>query len=251
MDKGFVIMAQGDQYVKCASVLEKNIRNVMPDSNVTIITNDMLPFGDQAPDQDWKLINDWQVYQASPYECTIKLEADMYIPRSIEYWWDILKEHDLVVSTHIRNFKQDISDCKVYRRFISDNNLPDCYNAITYFRKSELAKEFYSLVRHIFENWNSFRETLRCNIDEPATTDWVYSLACHILGTEKTTLPQFTGFSMVHMKQFVNNLPTENWLDTLIYELLPHTLRINSIPQLYPFHYHVKSFAAAIEETLA
>ena len=36
MDKGFVIMAQGDDYVKCAKVLEKSIKNVMPDSNVTI-----------------------------------------------------------------------------------------------------------------------------------------------------------------------------------------------------------------------
>ena len=38
-----------------------------------------LPYGDQAPDSDWKLVNDWQVYEASPYEYTIKLEADMYM----------------------------------------------------------------------------------------------------------------------------------------------------------------------------
>ena len=133
MNKGFVIMAQGLDYEVCADVLKESILKVMPVSNVTIITTDMLPYGDQAPDTNWKLQNDWQVYEASPYEYTIKLEADMILPKSIDYWWDVLKERDVVVSTTIRNFKQEISEIKAYRRFITDNNLPDTYNAITYF----------------------------------------------------------------------------------------------------------------------
>jgi len=250
MSKGFVIMAQGNAYVKCAAALESSIKRVMPNANVTVVTTQMLPYGDQAPDTDWKLQNDWQVYEASPYDYTIKLEADMYIPRSIEYWWDILAERDLVVSTHIRNFKQEITQNRTYRKFIDDNDLPNCYNAITYFKKSDFAKQFFETVRTIFENWQEFRSTLRCNVDEPATTDWVYAIACHVLGVEKTTLPQFTDFGMIHMKQFVNNLPTEKWTRSLVYEILPHTLRINSIPQLYPLHYHIKSFADEILEKI-
>jgi hypothetical protein len=152
MDKGFVIMAQGDDYVTCAKALELSIKRTMPDASVTIITTEMLPHGDQALNTDWKLQNDWQVYEASPYEYTIKLEADMYLPQSIEYYWDILKERDIVVSTNIRNFRQDISDVRAYRRFIDDNNLPDTYNAITYFRKSELAEQFFSIVRDVLRN---------------------------------------------------------------------------------------------------
>lgn len=239
-------MAQGDDYVKCATALERSIKNVMPDANVTIITTEMLPHGDQAPDTYWKLQNDWQVYEASPYEYTIKLEADMYLPRSIEYWWDVLKDRNVVVSTHIRNFKQEISDVKAYRRFITDNNLPDTYNGITYFRKSELAEKFFAVTRDIWENWEDYRSTLKCNVDELATTDWVYAIACHVLGVENTTLPQFKQMSMVHMKQFINGLPTEKWTDTFVYELLSHTFRINTIPQMYPVHYHLKEFANEI-----
>ena len=239
-------MAQGADYEKCAEALRQSILKAMPDSNITIVTTEMLPHGDQCPDTNWKLQNDWQVYEASPYEYTIKLEADMYIPRSIEYWWDILKERDVVVSTHIRNFKQEISDIKAYRRFITDNNLPDTYNGITYFRKSELAENFFAVTRDIWENWEDYRNNLKCNVDELATTDWVYSIACHILGTENTTLPQFTDMTMVHMKQFINGLPTEKWTDTFVHELLPHTFRINTIPQMYPVHYHLKEFANEI-----
>ena len=248
MDKGFVIMAQGDDYIKCANALERSIKNVMPDANITIITTEMLPHGDQAIDTDWKLQNDWQVYEASPYEYTIKLEADMYLPKSIDYWWDVLKDRDVVVSTTARNFKQEITPVRAYRRFIDDNKLPDAYNGLTYFKKSERAEQFFKVVRDIFENWNEYRDILKCNKDELATTDWVYALACHIIGVEHTTLPDFKDMSMIHMKQFINGTPSEDWRDVLVYELLPNTLRINTIPQMYPFHYHLKDFCDTILE---
>ena len=241
-------MAQGNDYVKCAKALERSIKNVMPNANVTIITTEMLPHGDQAIDTDWKLQNDWQVYEASPYEYTIKLEADMYLPKSIDYWWDVLKEHDVVVSTTARNFKQEITPVRAYRRFIDDNKLPDTYNGLTYFKKSERAEQFFKVVRDIFENWDEYRAILKCNKDELATTDWVYALACHIIGVEHTTLPTFKDMSMIHMKQFINGTPSEDWRDVLVYEILPNTLRVNSIPQMYPFHYHLKDFCDTILE---
>jgi hypothetical protein len=234
-----------------------SIKRVMPDASVSIVTNDRcdwsvfdhvidLPHGDLAKNSDWKLINDWQVYEASPYDYTIKLEADMYIPRNIDHWWDVLKDRDVVVSSTIRNFKQQISDVRVYRRFIDDNDLPDVYNAITYFKKSDTAQEFFNLVKEIFTNWEEYKKILKCNPNELATTDWVYSLASHIIGIEKTTLPIFTEMSMVHMKSYVNNTPTENWTDTFVYECLPDQIRIQTIPQVYPLHYHIKNFCDKI-----
>ena len=228
-------------YTKCAETLRKSILRVMPDSNVTIITTDMLPHGNLGG-----FANDWQVYEASPYDYTIKLEADMYIPRNIDHWWDVFKYRDVVVSSTIRNFKQEISDVRVYRRFIDDNNLPDVYNAITYFKKSDVAKQFFSIVKDIFGNWDEYKKILKCNQTELVTTDWVYSIACHIMGVEKTTMPTFTEMSMVHMKSFVNNSVTDNWTDTFVYECLPDQIRVQTVPQQYPFHYHVKNFCDKI-----
>ena len=85
MDRGFVIIAQNTDlvnYVQCAEQLAESIIRVMPDAKVSLISNHKtnckafhkvikLPYGDLAPDSDWKLINDWQVYEASPYEYTI------------------------------------------------------------------------------------------------------------------------------------------------------------------------------------
>ena len=241
-------MAQGSDYVKCAELLKKSIIHYMPDSNVTIVTTDMLPYGDQAPDTNWKLQNDWQVYEASPYEYTIKIEADMLITRSIDYWWDVLKQKDVVVCSTIRNFKQEISNETFYRRMLVENKLPNVFNGITYFRKSDTAQEFFELVKEIFENWKDYRNILVCDVNEKATTDWVYAIACHLMGLEKTTMPNFTDMSFTHMKMMINGLPTEDWTDSLIYELNPQSLRINTYTQMYPFHYHIKDFPDKINE---
>ena len=124
MSQGFVVLAQNTEkvdYVRCAEALAMSIKRVMPSANISIVTDDAcysnvwdeiipLPYGDLAPKSDWKLINDWQVYEASPYDYTIKLEADLFIPRSIDFWWNTLKQRDVVVSTTIRNFKQEVSE---------------------------------------------------------------------------------------------------------------------------------------------
>ena len=253
MTRGFVIMAQDTKtikYTNCAKALEKSIKRVMPDANITIIATDMLPHGDLVPSSEWKLINDWQVYEASPYDETIKLEADMYIPRNIDHWWSVLSCQDVVISSTIRNFKQEISDVRVYRRFIDDNNLPDVYNAITYFKKSDTAEMFFGIVKDVFEHWDEYKAVLKCNPQEIVTTDWAYSIASHIIGVEKTVIPSFTEMSMIHMKQYINGTATENWTDTFIYECLPNQIRVQTVPQQYPFHYHVKNFSDKILESI-
>jgi hypothetical protein len=254
MTRGFVIMAQdikgSTTYYNCAKALEKSIKLVMPTANITIVTVDMLPYGDLAHNNDWKLINDWQVYEASPYDETIKLEADMYIPRNIDYWWDVLSNQNIVVSSSIRNYKQEISNNRFYRRFIDDNNLPDAYNAITYFKKSDMAKKFFDIVRDIFENWEEYKIVLKCNPTEIVTTDWAYAIACHIMGVENTMMPTFEEMTMVHMKQYINDCPTENWTDTFVYECLPNQIRIQTVPQQYPLHYHIKNFSDKILESM-
>lgn len=223
------------KYSDCAEVLRDSILRCMPDSNVTIITEGEPGFS-----------TDWQVYNKTPYDYTIKLEADMYIPKSIEHWWEILKDRDLVVCSTMRNYKGEISNVRAYRGFIDDNNLPDVYNAITYFKKSPFAEKFFNTVKNIFENWEEYKKILKCNVNEEASTDWVYSLACHVLGEESTTL-DFPGMSMVHMKRYINDLYTEDWTNELLIEYT-NPIKIATFPQNYPLHYYVKDFRNKLRE---
>jgi hypothetical protein len=263
MNRGYVTIAQNTEqinYVGCAEVLAISLHRVMPECSVTLITDK--PFNSDHFDKivylkpteiendPFRVANDVQVYDLSPYDYTIKLEADMFIPQSIDHWWDVLIKRDLVVSSTIRDFRGNISDCRTYRRFIDDNDLPDVYNAVTYFRKSKMAADFFQIVNALLKSWPQLKTILKCNANEPPSTDWLYAIACHVLGPENTTLPGFDAMSMTHMKQMVNNLPTEDWTQSLVHELTPDVFRVNTFTQHYPFHYHVKPFSAIIRERL-
>ena len=260
MNRGFIIVAQNNSdtnYIKCAETLCKNIKSIMPNESVTLLTDSYyisdifdyvhtFPYGDKCSDINWKLDNDWQVYDASPYDYTIKIESDIYLPRKIDYWFDVLKTKDLVISSNIRNYKNEIVKDSFYRKVFIDNNLPNTYNALTYFKRSETADLFYRTVRDVFENWEKYKQYLKCEKSEIATTDVVYAISALIIGVEKCLMPEFNSMSMIHMKKYINNLNTENWENELVVELDKDYFRLDTIPQLYPFHYHKKEFVNRI-----
>ena len=53
------------------------------------------------------------------------------------------------------------------------------------------AQKFFKIVKDVFENWNEYKKIVKCNPEELCTTDWAYSIACHILGVENTTILPF------------------------------------------------------------
>ena len=236
-EQGYVILAvdrEGCSYEKMAHRLRRSIHHWHPDANVTIITKDDLPHGDLGG-----YANDWQCWLVSPYRETIKLEADMVAASSIDHWWTLFRHRDVVISTGARDFYDEITGCRRYRKIFDDNDLPDVYNAITYWRLSHTAQEFFGLVRSIFQHWNQYRTLLRFP-DEQATTDVVYAMAAEIMGRDRVTLPAGLGPSIVHMKAGINPIQTSDWTQELVWETDP--VRINTVAQWGLIHYHVKNW---------
>jgi len=233
-ERGYLIPAVGKVYETCARQLADSIQQLHPDANITILTEDMLPYGNQGG-----YANDWQMFAASPYRQTIKLEADMLIVSPIDHWWTMFEHRDVVISTGCRDWKDNVSTARNYRQVIDDNNLPDVYNAVTYWRLSNTAKEFFDLVRAIFDNWSEFSKLLKFP-DDAASTDLVYAMAAQIMGPEKVTLPFATYPRIVHMKRHISGTVTEDWTKELIWEHDP--FRIQTVVQWGAFHYHIKDW---------
>ena len=231
-ERGYVIPAIGDAYVACAEQLKHSILQFHPAANITVVTADMLPHGDLGG-----YANDWQMFAVSPYRQTIKLEADMIAAGPIDHWWTLFEHRDVVISQGCRTFYNQPARSRFYRKVFDENALPDVYNAITYWRLSQTAVEFFKLVRNIFENWPAFKKLLRFSEDQPST-DVVYAMAAVIMGTDRVTLPVGLGPSIVHMKRHVNPLQGEDWTQELVWELDP--VRINTIAQSGLVHYHIK-----------
>lgn len=234
-ERGYLIPAIGAEYERCADQLRDSILHWHPTAHVTIVTQDMLPHGDLG---GWA--NDWQMFKISPYRQTIKLEADMIAASSVDHWWTLFELRDVVVSLGARTYYNEPATSRYYRKCFDANHLPDVYNAITYWRLSKVAQEFFGLVRSIFENWTEFRKLLKFP-EETASTDLVYAMAAQIMGPQQVTLPAGLGPTIVHMKQHINALQCRDWTKELIWETDP--FRINTIAQSGFVHYHQKEWS--------
>ena len=233
-ERGYLIPAIGEIYERCAEQLRDSILRFHPNAHVTIVTRDMLPYGDQG---GWA--NDWQMFRVSPYRQTIKLEADMIAAGPIDHWWNLFEHRDVVISQGARTFYDQPAQSRFYRKTFDQNNLPDIYNAITYWRLSATAQEFFALVRDIFQQWSTYQRLIKFPDAEPST-DLVYAMAAVIMGPERVTLPAGLGPSIVHMKRHVIPTHTDDWTQELIWETDP--LRINTVAQWGLVHYHIKEW---------
>ncbi len=238
-ERGYLIPAINTNdvdYESCAYRLADSIRKFHPDAHVTVLTESMLPYGNQGG-----YANDWQCFYASPYRQTIKLEADMLATSPVDHWWTLFEHRDVVISTGARNFYGNTTTNRTYRKIFDANDLPDVYNAITYWRLSPTAQEFFSLTRQIFQEWESFKTLLKFPEETPST-DVVYAMAARIMGKESVTLPPGLGPTIVHMKRRIIPTQTDDWTQELVWETDP--LRIQTVVQWGFFHYNVKDWQA-------
>ena len=247
-ERGYLIPAVDSDsvdYLRCAVQLARSIRRWHPDANITALTMKrcsdpvfdhviLLPHGDLGGYR-----NDWQVFHASPYRQTIKLEADMIAAGPVDHWWTLFERRDVVVSLGARDFYDQPAASRYYRKIFDQNDLPDVYNAITYWRLSATAKEFLGLVRSMFEHWTDYKTLLKFPEESPST-DVVYAMAARIMGPESVTLPQGLGPSIVHMKRHIIPTTSHDWTQELVWEMDP--FRVNTVAQWGLVHYHVKDW---------
>lgn len=248
-ERGYLVVAQNVgtiDYVACAIQLARSIRQFHPDARIAMLTDstvesDVFDYhvAFTHPISDNPYANDWQVFVASPFRQTIKLEADMIIASEIDHWWTMLEHKDVVISTGARDFYDQPATSRFYRKVFDTNNLPDVYNAITYWRLSQTAQEFFQLVRRIFEHWKEYRILLKFPDDVPST-DLVYAMAAQIIGPELVTMPFAAYPQIVHMKRHMISTQSDDWTQELTWELNP--LRINTVAQWGAVHYHVKDW---------
>jgi hypothetical protein len=252
-EQGYIVLAfnvDKIDYVDCARTLAKTLLAQDPKARICLLTNE--PYAADTAlfahthvitniDTENPYANDPLVFYQTPFRETIKLEADMLIATPVDHWWTMFRHRDVVISTGCRNWHGDVSTARNYRKVFDDNHLPDVYNAITYWRLSETAKEFFGLVRDIFANWCEYRKLIKFAPDT-ADTDLVYAMAAQIMGPDRVTMPFAQYPQIVHMKRHHAGTASEDWTQELVWETNP--LRIQTMAQWGAFHYNVKRWQA-------
>ena len=191
-----------------------------------------------------KFANECQVFALTPFKETVKLESDLLFTRSIDHWWTAFRLRDVCLSTGAKNYRGIVSGVRKYRQLFDENNLPDVYNGLMYFRYSRQAADFFNTAGLISQHWEFYQEQLRnCN-DVTPSTDVIYAIAALTVGTDAVTMPTMDFINFVHMKSGFNGWSdSQSWLDTVVHERDGDVIRINNLNQYWPVHYYDKTYA--------
>jgi len=265
MSKGFVFLAQNNEnydYVQQAYLLALSIRATQSDEyKICLVTNEKLnkkqksvfddvveiPWEDAAKNSDWKIENRWKIYHATPYEENIVLDTDMIILQDISSWWDFLKNYNLFFTSKVYTYRGEVVSSDYYRKAFTENNLPNFYSGLFYFKKSDYAHDFFKITELIVNNWELFYgHYIKSHFPKRQSMDLTYSLAAKILDIEneisnnRISYPSFT-----HMKPKIQNWEksTEYWQDLIgVYLTDDIHLKLGNFTQSGILHYTEKDF---------
>jgi len=272
MTRGFLVIAQNSSvnYVRQAYALALSIKATQPTvNNISIVTNDIIPdeyvwvfdkvipipFGDAAEASEWKIENRWKLYHATPYDETIVLDTDMLVLNDIEFVWKYVNGRDLFFTSQVLDYKHRIIADTTYRKVFLENNLPNLYCGMFYFKKSDTALEFFKMVEFITNNWQRiYYDNAPKQMQKFFSMDVTVAIAAKILGIDEAIVNQNSPFTFVHMKPAIQGwdpIP-ESCLSQLIVNFNSNKeLYLNNFYQTGLFHYVEDEFLTeAIIRTL-
>ena len=210
MSKGIIIFAQNNEYVNyaeqacaCAGYARKNlslfdeiclITNAETlESNETLINEyfDRVIVSDSFQPDNIRLFKDTthiteyasfknmgrsEVYDLSPYDETLVIDADYFIMNDIlDQVWD--SENDVMINCKYR----DVSGRhKENIEYLDNFSIPMYWATVFYFKKSDFAENLFTLISHIKYNYKYYYYLYNCS-GNLYRNDFAFSMALHIL----------------------------------------------------------------------
>ena len=264
MTKGIVVLAQNnatDNYVEQAALLAMSL-HTYNDVPISLITNDQvpeeyvslfdkiipIPFADSAKVSDWKIENRWKIYHASPYDQTIVMDTDMLVLQNIDVWWDFLSNYEVFYTSNVLTYKGETANTSYYRKTFIDNELPNLFCGLHYFKKSDFAQQFYTWLELVVNNWETFYEQQLLASSRPThvSMDVCTAIVTKILDCESVITNKVAKFpSFTHMKPYCQgwNTVQTSWQDQIgVYISKDGSTKLGNYAQTGILHYTEKDF---------
>jgi hypothetical protein len=258
MNKGFLVIAQNSDvnYLRQAYALALSIKATQPTYNkISVVTDDVvpeeyqwafdniipIPFGDSAKDSEWKVENRWKLYHASPYEETIVFDTDMLVLNNLENVWKYVNGKNLFFTSHVKDYKYRTVVDTTYRKTFIENELPNLYSGMFYFKKSDQSLEFFKLVEFITYNWERmYFEVTPKQMQKFYSFDVTVSIAAKLLGIDDEIINSNSPFTFVHLKPAIQGwdpVPASYLTQTIINFNDHKELYLNNFRQYGVVHY--------------
>jgi hypothetical protein len=261
--QGFCIFAQHNKntdYAKQAYALAMSIKIQMPNSKVCLITNANInksiskvfdhvldiPGNDEAADQDWKIQNRYKIYQCTPFERSIILDADMLVLSDISHWWKFLQNYHMYFTSTVKNYRDEYVSSDFYRKTFVENDLPNLYCGVHYYHRCRENFKFLDLLTNIVRNHNIFYSKFTPKNQQTwCSMDVSVSLASKILNLTSKITSTNSFITFTHMKPHLQNWSTvpNNWMEKVnVYFDSSMQIKIDNFRQQGVLHYVENEF---------
>jgi hypothetical protein len=261
--KGYLVLAQNSEnvdYVQQAYALALSLHASQDTCLISLVTNDLvpdeykkvfdkiipIPGNDDAANSLWKVENRWKLYHVTPYDETIVFDTDMLVFKSFNGIWDTLSKYDVFFASNVLDFKSNQVVDYYNRKMFNENDLPNLYFGLHYFKKNKPALDFYNTLAFVVANW----ERVYFDIAPKSKQKWVSmdvsaAIAAKILGIDDSITHPTFDFRFTHMKanlQGIDPIPSA-WTKVLDYYINRQgNLIVSNIQQTGIFHYVENNF---------
>ncbi len=262
MSKGFIVFAQNTEsvdYVKQAYALALSIQSSQQTyKNISLVTNNVVPSEymhafDKIIEIPWVTETStryagehrWKLYHVTPYDETIVLDSDMLVLEDLSSWWKQCDNYDVNFCSRVKNHKLDVVTSNFYRKTFVENNLPNVYFGLHYFKKTDFSYNFFKILEFVCNNWEWCYSKFAPNLYQNSLSmDLATAIAINIVG-EYSIIDKRSPLEFIHMKPMVQDWdsPTLNWQDSVHYTFGTNgNLIVGNIKQSKVFHYVEKNF---------
>lgn len=129
--------------------------------------------------------NHWKAYDLSPYDETLFVDADyLVMSDQLNKVWGC--SHDVLIN---RSVIETLATRTQAPGRVSDIGIDLYWATVVYFKKSAYAELLFSLVHHIFENFDYYRQLYMIG-DSMFRNDYAFSIAVHTLNGFATVVRQ-------------------------------------------------------------
>jgi hypothetical protein len=166
----------------------------------------------------------------------------MILLSSNDHWWYWLEDRPLALTGTVLNYKGQPIKKSSYRRMFTENNLPDVYFGLHYFKKVEKSYEFYKWLEHIVKNWEVYYALYAPKYTQKfCSMDVSSAIALKIMEDEAYGIANPLSFT--HMKPAVQgwDIVPNSWQSSVIIEY-GDQLKLSNFLQNGVFHYTEDKF---------
>jgi hypothetical protein len=206
---------------------------------------------DVRPDfvrRNWRVDNYVRMFELTPYEQSVTLDADTLLFDDVSDWWDQLAPADVVGGTAVTYRGAPIM-YNPLRKNLYRIGLPDLHNGFLFFRRGPVAEQLFSTMTGYLADWAGTCRRHFGELDVPFSSDCALLLAIRDNGLEQAVRGPVPGLPrFVHMKACLQGWPgvaefEREWRPYARHRFDANLrLHIDEVRIRDPFHYHVRDF---------